>query len=42
MKNRESKTYAYFSLLVESVGHHLMILKFAGEKEVVSMSQSVS
>ena len=37
MKNRGSKTYAYFSPLVGSVGHHLMILKVAGEEEVVSM-----
>ena len=33
MKNRGSKTYAYFSRLVGSVGHHLMILKVAGEEE---------
>ena len=39
MKNRGSKTYAYFSPLVGSVGHHLMILKVAGKEEVVSMSQ---
>ena len=38
MKNRGSKTYAYFSPLVGSVGHHLMILKVAGKEEVVSMS----
>ena len=38
MKNKESKTYAYFSRLVGSVGHHLLILKVAGEEEVVSMS----
>ena len=35
MKNRGSKTYAYFSPLVGSVGHHWMILKVAGEEEVV-------